>query len=129
MKLLTIWNSVDAWKSLQVLKKNPALAHKLLNYAKLISNELDTINKQKDQLVYEAAGVEPPTPPEVLIITIEKDTPQHDKFVILFNGYLQEESTLPVFDMAMTDLIAALSAKEGNTISENEIALLEPFFK
>lgn len=123
MKLAEIWNSARAWGVLSKLKKNPKLAYRLLKYEKKVNAELKVCNKQRETLVYEAAGVEPPA-----IVDLGSDTPEYKAFMVKFQEFMQSESDLEWAGISMDDLIEALGAETANVLSENDIELLEPFF-
>ena len=144
MKLVEIWNSTRAWGALSVMKKTPKLAYRLLKYEKKVERELKVCEKQKDALVYECVGVEPPTPPDMVVVSLpptvtvddtenpgetkEVENPQYVEFWKRFNEFLQGDSDLQLVGITMEELIDGLSEKDGNALSEREIELLEPFF-
>lgn len=138
VKLVEIWNSAKAWGVLSTLKKNPKLAYRLHKYEKKVNAEMEACNKQRDAIMYECAGVTPPTPPDTLIVQIsakiegpdktEIDNPQFIAFVKKFNEALNVESDLEWIGISMDDLIEGLGAETANVISEQDIELLEPFF-
>ncbi len=96
-----------------------------------------------DDLAYRCAGVEKPTPPDVVIIqippTIEvaeegqeprtERNPQHIAFWEQFNAILDADAALAPLDMTLDQFVEQLSAFPSNAISEDDLELLEPFFK
>lgn len=125
MKLVTIWNAREAFSKLAQLKKSPKLAYRLMKYAKKFSSEFDTCEARRIECVYEAAGVEPGTPD----INLLPSTPEFVSFVTKFNEFLDNESDLEPVGIGMDALVESLSAESGNVMSENDLALLEPFFQ
>lgn len=131
MRLFDIWNvclasgekPVSTWASMASLRKPPKVAYRLLKYGAKVGAEFDVIGKQRNKLIYEAAGV-----PEGGEVKIDPGTPQFSKFVQDFNAFLDNESDLKAVDLSMDALIDALDAEKGNALSESDLALLEPFF-
>lgn len=132
MKLLDIWQAcasseskpVSAWASLVLLKKPPRVAYRLLKYGAKLSAEYEVIEKQRRALLYEAAGVDEGQP-----VTLESGTPEFDQFFRGFNAFLIGDSDLDPVGLSMDALIDALDSEKGNVLSEQELALLEPFFQ
>lgn len=129
MKLLSIWNSAATWQHVSSLKKNPKLAYRLLKYEKQVERELLVCQKMQDSLIYELAGVEPPKPGDVLIVNISDDKDKMQVLNARFNEFLQGDSDLDFIGMTLDELIDGLDEKDGNTLSENHIERLEPFFE
>lgn len=129
MKLLDIWNSKQAWAALSALKKNPKLAYRLHKYEKLVSAELDVCDKQRDALIYEAAGETPPPPGVVKVVEVKAGTPEHASYLAKYTEFLTgTESDLPWIGVTMDALIEALGAETSNVLSEDDLDKLEPFF-
>lgn len=128
VKLRQIQESVNAWQSVSGLKKNPKLAYRLLKYEKKVERELDVIDKQRTALVYECAGEEPPTPPDVKVVTLEAGSDAVKQFTKKFDEFLDGESDLELVGITMQELIDGLAEKDGNAISEADIDALDPFF-
>lgn len=123
MKLYEIWNAVNAWKTIQALKKKPSMAYQFLMYGKEIGAQLLVCEERRQQIIYEVSGAEPGTPVDLT------GTPEFTKYEAEFQEFMRAESTLKPLDMTLADLITALDAEAGNRISEDDLELLEPFFK
>ena len=124
MKLVQIWNTREAFARLSALKKPPKLAYRLLKYVRKFEVELAACEAHRIKCVYEVAGLEPGTPG----INLLPGTPEFDAFMVLFNLFLANDSDLEPVGIGMETLIEALDAEIGNTLSENDLALLEVFF-
>lgn len=124
MKLVDVWNARNAFATLAQLKKPPKVAYRLMKYAKQFAAEFDTCEAARVSCVYEIAGVEPGTPN----INLLPGTPEYDAFVAKFNEFLANDSELEPLEMSMDALIDALDSERGNVLSENDLALLAPFF-
>ena len=124
MKLVQIWNARDAFNKLCSLKKPPQLAYRILKYVRTFEAELATCEAQREKCVYEAAGVAHGTPG----VNLLPDTFEFDAFIVQFNLFLANESDLEPSGISMETLVEALGDGAGNTISQHDIALLEPFF-
>jgi hypothetical protein len=141
VKLHLVWNSRNAWQNLAALKKAPRLAYRLAKYHKQLMEEYNICEKQREAFIYEAAGVTPPEPPEVLIVNIpsrvmteateeepshEIDNPQFVGFLTKFNEFMQGDSDLELVGVTMDELIEGLAPDAF--ISQDDLVLLEPFF-
>lgn len=124
MKLGYIWNAREAFGRLAQLRKPPKLAYRLLKYLRKINVELDLCETQRQKCVYEAAGENL----GATDINLSPGTPEFDAFIAKFNEFLATDSDLEPLDLGMDALIDGLDSEPGNAMSENDLALLEPFF-
>lgn len=124
MKLVAVWNAREAFERLSALRKPPKLAYRLMKYERKFCAEVDTCETHRLKCVYEVSGAEPGTP-----VNLEPGTPEFAAFLAKFNEFLQNESDLEPVGVSMDVLIDALDAEKGNVLSENDLALLEPFFQ
>ena len=132
MKLLDVWNAVatsqdrtvSPWGALARLKKPPKVAYRLMKYGKDIDDEYNVIDRRRIELVHEAAGVEEGQP-----VKIEPDSPEFSRFAVAFNEFLDGESDLKPVGIGMDALIDALDSEKGNVLSEQDLALVAPFFQ
>lgn len=127
MKLVEIWNAQDAFAMLAALKKPPTLAYRLMKYERKYAAEVAVCEEQRSKCVCEVAGVEHGSS-EAEQVTLQGGTPEYAKFLALFNEFLNGESDLTPVGMDMEALAAALESQTSNTVSENDLKLLEPFF-
>lgn len=144
MKMRQIRDSVAVWQRVAKLAKAPALALVLIRYYKKLAAELQLLNEMNDNLIYECAGVEKPTPPDVTIVQIPEmieapgeegeepkkvANPQNIAFWEKFNKVLDSDSELFPLDMTLDQFVEELSKFPDNAISEDDLEMLEPFFK
>lgn len=144
MKFRQIWNALPALKRLSALRKSPKMASKLRNYGKLIEVELNTVEENRQDIGFECAGVEKPTPPDVVVLSIPetidvpgKDgapattvpNPQYTDFLAKFDAVLDGDSDLQPLDITLDELVDDLALYKGNSISDDDLELINPFFK
>jgi len=123
MKLFQVWNAQAAFKRLADLKKPPKLAYRLLTYSRKFDAEAAICEAHRIACVYAIAGAEPGT-----VVELNQGTPEFDTFFAKFNEFLSNESDLEPVGLDMDALIDGLDAEKGNVLSENDLALLDPFF-
>ena len=141
MYLYQVWNSHQAWQNLAILKKTPKLAYRLAKYQSRVAEEYKICGKQREDLIYEIAGVVRPEPPDVLIVQIpsrvmteptedtepvEIDNPKLAEFFTRFNEFLNNESDLEWSKITMDELLNGL--QPDSFVTEGDLLLLEPFF-
>ncbi len=124
MKLLNIYIAKEAWQRLGSLKMPPHTAYRLLKYIKQVTVEGEIIESQRIKLVYSSAGANEGEP-----VNLEQGTPQHLRFVADFTNTLETESDLKPFSMTLPGLLDLLGKEQGNTLSAQDLSLLEPFFE
>lgn len=122
MKLFEIIQAADAWAQLSTLKIPPMTAYRLMKYAKTVAAEAELIEQQRIKILRDVTGVVQGE------IRLEPGTEKFREFVDEFNPYLQGESDLKPMDMTLSGLVDLLS-KDGNALSVQHLANLEPFFK
>ena len=123
--MIVIWNAKKAWDAISPLKKKPKLAYRLMKYEKKVAREIEVCDKERRRILYDVSGVEPGKP-----VKLEVGSPELIKFTELFGEFLfQADSDLELVGVTMDELIDGLDAEKGNTLSEDTITLLEPFFQ
>jgi hypothetical protein len=132
MKLLQIWNAKEAWGRFSKLKKPPGMAYRMLTYGKQIQSELEVCELQRQHCVCEAAGVEHGTPEAAAttLLPFDENLKPNQKYIEFqdkFNKFLDTEAALSWVGITMQTLAEALDAGQ-NTISDEDLALLESFF-
>ena len=144
MKYRDLQKALPAFQKLSALEKSPSLALTLLRHGKKGAAELSLLEEMYNNILYECAGVEKPTPPDVVIVSIQPTievpgvdgaepttapNPQNIAFWEKFNAILNSECELAVLDITIDQLVEDLNKFPKNAISEDELELLEPFFK
>ena len=123
MKLAQIWNAQQTLQALLALKKPPKLAYRLMKYWKKVQVEIEACEQLRLKCVYDAAGVEPPAQ-----VNLDPGSPEYASFMEKFQEAMQGESDLEWSGVTMDELIETLGDQVGNTLSENDLQHLEPFF-
>ncbi len=123
MRLYEIWNGVPALRTLASLKKNPKLAYLLLKYAKKVDVEMTVCEENRRLIAQEIFGAECGND-----LTAKIGTPEFDTYNDKFQEFMQQDSDLSWTGVTLDELINALDAQDGNTLTEDDIRLLEPFF-
>lgn len=126
MKLIEIWNAQDIFRHLASLRKPPKLAYRLMKYERKFTAEMGVCETQRGKCVCEVADVEYGSPAADQI-ALTPGSPEFEAFLAKFNEFLQNESELEPMDMQMDALVDALAGE--NALSENDLAILEPFFR
>jgi len=124
MKLANVFNARPAIVRLATLKMAPRVAYDVLKFSRRFDADFEIVEKQRVSLLMEISGAG-----EGEDITIEPNSPEFDRFVAAFDEVLAGEIDMAVCPMRMDALIAALDASEGNTLSVQNIALLEVLFE
>jgi len=123
MKLAEIFVARDAWKQLTGLKLSAHTAYRLLKYAKRVTAEYDVIEQQRGKLIRDAAGTK-----EGEDASLKPGTPEYSAFVADFGAVLDTESDLKPSDMTLDFLLDMIGKEQGNALSAQDLAQLEPFF-
>lgn len=121
-----VLRSREAWAALAASSKSPGVSFKLMKYHR---DTLDTlfrvIDDQRNEYIKKFAP-ESDGPP---MIDPKKTPEAYQQFVDTFSEYLQVETDLTQIDMTLEHLVDDLSKFDGNSVSEQTLMLIEPFFK
>jgi hypothetical protein len=123
MNLFALHVSRDAWNRLTALKLPAQTAYRLLKYSRQVSAELELIEQQRNKLIRDCAGAKPDE-----TVSLTPGSPEYAEFVEKFSSILETESDLKPADMKFEDLLGSMNGEKGNTLSTNDLAVLEPFF-
>jgi len=121
MKLGIIYQALEAWQKLTALPMNPVMAYKILKYIRLITVEHEVAEKQRIALIYKLSGAK-----EGEDAKIEPDSPEMVTYVKEFTAVLETEATLETLDVKFE---AVLEAVKDDSLTVQDLQLLEPFFK
>ena len=124
MKLANVFAAQAALARLAAMKMTPKAAYNVLKYTRLFDVEYDVIEKQRIALVMEISGAEEGQP-----ASIEAGTPELEAFRTQFDEILSVDSELPLCPMTINALIGALDVSDSNTLSVQDMAVLEPLFE
>jgi len=123
MKLGDVFQAASSWQALTALKMAPAVAYKLLKYAKLVSAEHDIAERHRVLLIHELTKTK-----EGENANIQPGTPEFVDYVDLFGAILELECDLAPCSLKMDEVLAAISAEQVNVLSVRDLGTLEPFF-
>jgi len=124
MKLANVFAARPAIARLVTLNMAPKVAYKVLRWSGKFDAEYSITEGQRTKLLHDISGVEVGAN-----VAIEPGTPEFDRFVKEFNEILSVDSALAVCPMTIHALIAALDVSDSNTLSVQDIAMLEPLFE
>lgn len=120
-----IWQAQQAWLTLMGMKKSVKVSYKLARYFRdVIRPELKTIDEERNALIERFGTKNAQGVPE-----IKPDTEAMKGFIEDFNNYLTNAPGTVQADMTMDELVKGIEAFKDNVISEQELLVLEPFFK
>lgn len=123
MLLGEVFQAMNSWRALAVVKMQPQMAYKVLKYVRLVSAEWEIIEKQRVALIYEVSGAV-----EGRDVKLEPDSEEFAEYVKKFNEVLQTESDLKEFRGSLDGVMAAVRDDDGNVLSVSDLATLEGFF-
>ncbi len=123
LNLVQIFTARESWQRLAALKLPPLLGYRLLKYMKKVLAEIEIIEMQRVKLIRDCAGVK-----EGMDAELVPGTPGHARFVAEFGTLLNQQSDLEPSNTKFDDLIGAIST-DGNALSVQDLAQLEPFFE
>ncbi len=122
MKLGNVFLGKSFLNRVAQLKIKPVVAYRLLKYLKQIDEEYNIIEKQRVALIHKITNTEPGTQVE-----LQQDTDEFNEYVKSFDEILSVESELKT-DLTIDLIIESLSDENGNELTVQELAQIEPFF-
>ncbi len=122
MKLGNVFLGKSFLNRVAQLKIKPVVAYRLLKYLKQIDEEYNIIEKQRVALIHKITNTEPGTQVE-----LKYDTDEFNEYVKSFDEILSVESELKT-DLTIDLIIESLSDENGNELTVQELAQIEPFF-
>lgn len=124
MQLGEVFQAMNSWRALAVVKMQPQMAYKVLKYVKLVSAEFEIVEKQRVALIYEVSGAV-----EGQDVRLEPDSEEFAEYLKRFNEILQTESDLVKFPGWLDEVMSAIRDDESNVLSVSDLATLEGFFE
>lgn len=121
-----VLRSREAWQALTTTQKSPAVSFKLMKYHRDVLDTLfRVIEDQRNDYIVQCAD----TTAGPAVIDPKTNPEGYKLFVDLFSDYLQVETDLVQIDMTLEQLIDDLSRFEGNSVNEQTLMMIDPFFK
>jgi len=124
MKLSDVFIAQAAMGRLAILNMVPKVAYAVLKFAQKFDAEFAIVETQRLALIREIAGVK-----DGEDASLEQGSPGFDKFVVKFKEVLEVDSGLAPCPLKMDALLDAIEDVEGNTLSVQDIAMLEALFE
>jgi len=124
MKLANVYMAKAAMNQLTQAKLSPKVAYRVLKFAKKFEAEFGIVEAQRIALLREISGAKDGEDAK-----IEPNTPEMATFVQGFNPVLDTDSEMAVCPLKFDALLEALGVEDGNKLSAQDLAALEPLFE
>jgi hypothetical protein len=124
MRLANVFGGNAAVGRLATAKLPAKVAYRVLKFARKFEAEFAIVEKQRIALLRDATGAK-----ENEEISLKTDDPKFAEFVEKFNEVLGTESDLALCPLKFEVLLDALESDDGNVLSAQDLAVLEPFFE
>ena len=124
MKLANVFMAKEAMSQLAQAKLAPKVAYRVLKFAKKFEAEFGIVESQRVAILREVAEVK-----EGEDAKIEPGTPEMTSFFEKFAPVLDTDCELEACPLKFDALMDALDSEEGNVLSAQDLALLEPLFE
>lgn len=124
MKLGNVFAAKDALARLAALRMPSKIAYRVLKFTRKFDVEFGVVEQQRSSLIREITGAK-----EGENASIANDSPDLAKFFEKFGPVLDTDCELEVCPLKFDDLMEALDSEEGNVLSAQDLALLEPLFE
>jgi len=123
MKLGDVFQATSAWNNLGTMKMRPRMAYLVLKYIQALSAEQEVIEKQRVALIHELTNTK-----EGENAKIEPGTLEFRQYAERFNDILATQCDVQPFEYSLDQVVEGLDEDEGNSLSAQDLAFLEPFF-
>jgi len=124
MKLANVFTAQGSMARLAGLKMAPKIAYQVLKFSRKFEAECAIIENQRVALIKDLSGAK-----EGENVSIKPKTPEYIEFVMRFNEVLSVDSELALCPVEIGALLDSIDESGGNTLSVQDIALLELFFE
>jgi len=124
MKLSDVFVAQAAMGRLATLKMAPKVAYVVLKFAQKFDAEYTIVEKQRAALIRDIARVKDGEDAH-----LEQGSPGFGEFVAKFGEVLEVDSGLALCPLKIDALLDAIEDVEGNTLSVQDIAMLEVLFE
>jgi len=124
MKLGTVFAAKEALVRLVALRMPSKVAYRVLKFSRKFDVEFGVVDEQRQKAIHEATGTK-----DGEDAAIENGTPEMATFFEKFAPALEVECELALCPLKFSELLDAIDAEEGNSLSAQDLALLEPLFE
>ena len=124
MKLANVYMARAAMNQLVQAKLSPKVAYRVLKFTRKFDVEFAIIEGQRSKLIRDISGTK-----EGENASIENGTPEMAEFFKKFAPILGTDCDLELCPLKFDALMDALDSEEGNVLSAQDLALLEPLFE
>ena len=124
MKLANVYMARAAMNQLVQAKLSPKVAYRVLKFTRKFDVEFAIIEGQRSKLIRDISGTK-----EGENASIENGTPEMAEFFKKFAPILDTDCDLELCPLKFDALMDALDSEEGNVLSAQDLALLEPLFE
>jgi len=124
MKLSTVFVAQGALAHLAALRMPSKVAYRVLKFSRKFDVEFGIVNEQREKLIREISGAK-----EGESAKIEPDTPGMEIFSEKLGALLDTDCELAPCPLKFSALVDAIDSEDGNALSAQDLALLEPLFE
>jgi|GEM_PF-6651939 len=125
MKLSSVFMARGALARLATLRLKPSqVAYKVLKFSRKFDSEVSIIERQRTKLIMDITGAK-----EGENAQIKQGTPEMKDFFEKFAPILDTDCELGLCPLKFGALLDAVDTDEGNALSAQDLALLEPLFE
>jgi len=124
MKLGNVFAAKSALGRLVALRMPSKVAYRVLKFTRKFDIEFGVVEEQRVKLIREVTGAK-----EGEDAKIENGTPEMTSFFEKFAPVLDTDCELEACPLKFDALMDALDSEEGNVLSAQDLALLEPLFE
>ena len=123
MKLGNVFAAREALVHLAALKMPSKVAYRVLKFSRKFDAEFGIIEEQRVKIIREITGAK-----EGEEAKIENGTPEMVSFYEKFAPVLGTDCDLELCPLKFEALMEAIDSEDGNILSVQDLALLEPLF-
>ena len=124
MKLGNVFTAKSAFVRLAGLRMPAKLAYRVLKFTRKFDAEYAIVEEQRQKLIREISGAK-----EGENASLLAGSPGLTEFFEKFAPVLDTDSDMEPCPLTFDALMDALESEEGNVLSTQDLAVLEPFFE
>ena len=116
-------NSLQAWRRLVALRMKPAIAYTVAKYAKVIAEECDLVNQQREALIRDLTNTKPGEPAK-----IEEGTEKYAEFQRQYAEIMETKCDVALAPVRLTEVLDSLVESEATALTPQDLLVLDAFF-